>query len=77
MVKLVEPKLLKASDFLLRWRAEYKKPELTGKGYGMIAGKVADPNDPYHQYMLNAYAYLESVASPKCSRMWMVASRRD
>jgi len=57
-VKLVEPKLLKASDFLLRWRAEYKKPELTGKGYGMIAGKVADPNDPYHQYMLNAYAYL-------------------
>jgi len=57
-VKLVEPKLLKASDFLLRWRAEYKKPELQGKGYGMIAGKVADPNDPYHQYMLNAYAYL-------------------
>ena len=57
-VKLVEPKLLKASDFLLRWRSEYKKPELKGKGYGMIAGKVADPNDPYHQYMLNAYAYL-------------------
>jgi hypothetical protein len=57
-VKLVEPKLLKACDFLLRWRTDYKMAELKGKGYGMIAGKVADPNDPYHQYMLNAYAYL-------------------
>jgi hypothetical protein len=57
-VKLVEPKLLKACDFLFRWRSDYKRAELKGKGYGMIAGKVADPNDPYHQYMLNAYAYL-------------------
>lgn len=57
-VKLVEPKLLKASNFLLRWRAENEKAELQGKGYGMIAGKVADPVDPFHQYMLNAYAYL-------------------
>ncbi len=57
-VNLVKPKLLKAADFLLRWRDQYKKPELVGKGYGMIAGKVADPEDPFHQYMLNAYAYL-------------------
>jgi len=57
-VKLVEPHLIKACRFLLRWRAENRNPELKGKGYGMIAGKVADPNDPYHQYMLNAYAYL-------------------
>ncbi|HMK39347.1 MAG TPA: hypothetical protein VK569_08405, partial [Bacteroidota bacterium] len=57
-VKLVEPKLLKACDFLIRWREENKKPDLKGKGYGMIAGKVADPEDPFHQYMLNAYAYL-------------------
>jgi hypothetical protein len=57
-VKQVEPKLLKACDFLLRWRADNKKDALKGKGYGMIAGKVADPEDPFHQYMLNAYAYL-------------------
>ena len=57
-VRRVEPKLIKATDFLLRWRDQYKKPELIGKGYGMIAGKVADPEDPFHQYMLNAYAYL-------------------
>ncbi len=57
-VRVVEPNLIRACQFLLRWRDENKKPELKGKGYGMIAGKVADPNDPYHQYMLNAYAYL-------------------
>ncbi len=57
-VKQVEPKLLKACDFLIQWRAKNKKEELFGKGYGMIAGKVADPEDPFHQYMLNAYAYL-------------------
>ncbi|HUI10013.1 MAG TPA: hypothetical protein VL221_06775, partial [Bacteroidota bacterium] len=57
-VKSVEPKLLRACDFLLRWRGEYLKDELKGRGYGMIAGKVADPNDPYHQYMLNGYGYL-------------------
>jgi hypothetical protein len=57
-VKQVEPKLLKACEFLLRWREDNKKDELKGRGYGMIAGKVADPEDPFHQYMLNAYAYL-------------------
>jgi hypothetical protein len=57
-VKKVEPKLLKACDFLLRWRENNKREELRGKGYGMIDGKVADPEDPFHQYMLNGYAYL-------------------
>ncbi|MDP2334837.1 MAG: hypothetical protein Q8N05_00005 [Bacteroidota bacterium] len=57
-VKQVEPKLLKACNFLLQWRENNKKEELVGKGYGMIDGKVADPEDQFHQYMLNAYAYL-------------------
>ena len=57
-VKKVEPKLLRACNFLIKWREDNKKEELRGKGYGMIAGKVADPEDPFHQYMLNAYAYL-------------------
>ena len=57
-VKQVEPKLLKACQFLIQWREKNKKEELTGRGYGMISGKVADPEDPFHQYMLNAYAYL-------------------
>jgi hypothetical protein len=57
-VRQVRPKLLKSCDFLLAWRERNKTESLRGKGYGMIDGKVADPEDPYHQYMLNAYAYL-------------------
>ena len=57
-VKQIEPKLLKSCEFLLQWRERNKKESLLGKGYGMIDGKVADPEDPFHQYMLNAYAYL-------------------
>ena len=55
-VKQIEPKLLKSCEFLLQWRDRNKKESLRGKGYGMIDGKVADPDDPFHQYMLNAYA---------------------
>ena len=57
-VREVEPKLLKACEFLFRWRDKNKKEDLIGKGYGMIDGKVADPEDQYHQFMLNGYAYI-------------------
>ena len=57
-VREVKPKLLKAAQFLLDWRERNKISGLQGKGYGMIDGKVADPEDPYHQFMLNGYAYL-------------------
>ena len=57
-VRQVEPKLMKACDYLIRWREKNKKESLRGKGYGMIDGKVADPEDHFHQYMLNGYAYL-------------------
>jgi hypothetical protein len=56
--KQVEPKLLKACDFLIKWRERNKVESLRGKGYGMIDGKVADPEDQFHQFMLNGYAYL-------------------
>ena len=54
----LSPKLLKACDFLFQWREKNKRAELIGKGYGMIDGKVADPEDQFHQFMLNGYAYL-------------------
>lgn len=50
--------ILKACDYLLEWRRRNLREELKGRGYGMIDGKVADPVDPYHQYMLNGYSYL-------------------
>jgi hypothetical protein len=57
-VKLVKPKLLKSCDYLLRWRDRNKTADLQDRGYGMIDGRVADPEDPYHQFMLNAYGYI-------------------
>lgn len=57
-VRQVESKLLKSCDYLLQWRERNKKESLKGKGYGMIDGKVADPEDQFHQFMLNGYAYL-------------------
>lgn len=52
------PKLLKSCEYIINWRNRNKREELRGKGYGMIDGKVADPPDPYRQFMLNGYAYL-------------------
>ncbi|MHB1458959.1 MAG: glucosidase family protein [Armatimonadota bacterium] len=57
-VKRIAPKLILASDFILRWRERNLKEELRGHGYGMIEGKVADPEDPFRAFMLNGYAYI-------------------
>jgi hypothetical protein len=53
-LRRVEPKLVKACEFLLAWRERNKTPT----GLGLIEGKVADPEDPFRQFMLNGYAYL-------------------
>jgi hypothetical protein len=54
----VKPKLIKACDFMLDWRNRNKDEALRGRGYGMMEGKVADPEDPFHSFMLNGYGYL-------------------
>lgn len=50
--------LLKSCNYLIKWRDDNKLDALRGEGYGMISGKVADPEDHFHQYMLNGYGYL-------------------
>src|SRR5690606_749853 len=40
-------KILKSVDYLLQWRNRNKKEGLKGRGYGMIDGKVADPEDHF------------------------------
>ncbi|MAG35917.1 MAG: hypothetical protein CL878_06705, partial [Dehalococcoidia bacterium] len=57
----VASKVLKACNFLLEWRKSNKREDLKGAGYGLIEGSVADPKDPYRQFMLNGYAYLGIV----------------
>ncbi len=49
-------KIVKACEYLISWRNKNKIDSLKGRGYGMIDGKVADPEDHYHQFMLNGYA---------------------
>lgn len=57
-VRQIATKLIKSCDFLIDWRNRNKREEFRGKGYGMIEGKVGDPEDPYRQFMLNGYACL-------------------
>jgi hypothetical protein len=54
----IQANVLKACQYILAWRRRNMKEELRGKGYGLLEGKVADPQDFYHSYMLNALAYV-------------------
>ena len=57
-VKKFESGIIKACDYIIQWRKKSEKSDLIEKGYGMIDGKVADPPDNFHSFMLNGYAYL-------------------
>jgi hypothetical protein len=57
-VRRIEPGLVKACEYQHAWRARNLHEDLRGKGYGMLDGKVADPDDFFHSFMLNGYAYL-------------------
>ncbi len=57
-VRQVRDKVVKACEHMLAWRERNKRDELRGRGYGLQQGKVGDPPDPYHTFMLNGYAYL-------------------
>jgi hypothetical protein len=54
----IQPHVLKACRYILDWRRRNMKEELRGKGYGMLEGKVADPQDFYHSFMLNGLSYV-------------------
>jgi hypothetical protein len=54
----IQPHVLKACNFLLAWRRRNLREELRGKGFGLLEGKVADPEDFFHSYMLNALTYV-------------------
>lgn len=57
-LRRVQPNVSKACEYLLAWRERNKRPELADKGYGLIEGKCADPDDQFRQFMLNGFAYL-------------------
>lgn len=58
-LKTIFPKIKKAVNYLLAWRERNQKEEYRAEGfYGMIDGKVADPDDFYHSFFLNAGTYI-------------------
>ncbi len=58
-LKKVTPKLIKSCDYLLAWREKNKTEEFRKNGcYGLISGKVADPEDYYHSFFLNAGTFI-------------------
>ncbi len=58
-LRKVTPKLVRSCDFLLRWREKNKTEEFRRNGcYGLLSGKVADPEDYYHSFFLNAGTYI-------------------
>ncbi len=57
-VKEIEAKVLKSCDFILQWRRGNLQESLRGRGYGMIEGKVGDPQDRLRQFMFNGYHYV-------------------
>ena len=63
-VRQIEPKLLKAAEFIVRWRHRNLREDLRNNGYGLLAGKPGDPQDFLRAFMFNSYHYaaLERVA---------------
>lgn len=54
----IEAQVLKSCRYLKEWMEQNKTDQLHGNGYGMLRGKVADPEDEERVFMLNGYAYL-------------------
>lgn len=61
----VSAKVIKSCQFIIDWRARNKREDLRGRGYGLMEGKVADPEDQERTFMLNAYAYSGLLGAAK------------
>jgi len=57
-VRGIKPKVIKSAQYMRDWRRRNQREELRGRGYGLLDGKTADPEDPFRSFMLNGYAYL-------------------
>ena len=56
-LRSVKDNLIKGCDYLIDWANLSLDESLRGKGYGLISGKLADCNDNYHNYVINATTY--------------------
>ncbi len=53
----IKDNLIRGCNYLMKWADESRDESLRGRGYGMIYGKIADCEDHFHNYMLNATTY--------------------
>ncbi len=82
-VRRIAPKVNLACAYLERWRQRNLREDLRGKGYGMLEGKTADPNDLFRSFMLNGYAYLGleragemlAAVSPSDAQHWSTLAK--
>lgn len=55
----VKESIIRGAQFLVDWRERELSNDLKGgNGYGMVSGRVSDPLDFYHSFMLNACSYV-------------------
>ncbi|MHB0859239.1 MAG: glucosidase family protein [Anaerolineae bacterium] len=56
----VRPAVLKACQYLIDWHERNRREELRGRGYGLVEGKVGDPEDAEgtRVFMMNGFAAL-------------------
>jgi len=55
-LRRVMPKALKSCRYLLDWRRRNIREEYRGRGFGMLEGKVGDPNDLTRYFFNSGYA---------------------
>ena len=53
----IKGKLLRACDYLIRWRRKNMSDDLRGRGFGMLDGKVADDRDNFYFFKNSGFAY--------------------
>jgi hypothetical protein len=69
-LKRIFPQVKKAVAYLRKWRDRNKVEDYHVKGfYGLVDGKIADPDDFYHSFFLNAgtYAGMREIGSAYCN----------
>ena len=55
-LRRIMPKALLSCDYLLDWRRRNMREEYRDRGFGMLEGKVGDPNDVTHYFFNSGYA---------------------
>lgn len=65
-LRRVMPKAIRSCEYLLRWRKRNMRDDYRGRGFGMLDGKVGDPEDPMHYFFNSGYACMGLQRIAEC-----------